>query len=48
VAGCKREDDHLVSGRPRALEHAHVTTTMTYDTAITDADEAADLLPDLH
>ncbi len=30
------------------LGHAHVTTTMTYDTAITDVDEAADLLPDLH
>ena len=28
--------------------HAHVTTTRTYDTAITDVDEAADLLPDLH
>ncbi len=30
------------------LGHAHVTTTMTYYTAITDVDEAADLLPDLH
>jgi integrase len=29
------------------LGHAHVTTTMTYYTAITDVDEAADLLPDL-
>jgi integrase len=27
------------------LGHAHVTTTMTYSTAITDVDEAADLLP---
>jgi integrase len=30
------------------LGHAHVTTTLTYYTAITDVDEAADLLPDLH
>jgi integrase len=30
------------------LGHAHVTTTLTYHTAITDVDEAADLLPDLH
>jgi integrase len=30
------------------LGHAHVTTTLTYYTAITDLDEAADLLPDLH
>jgi integrase len=29
------------------LGHAHVSTTMTYYTAITDVDEAADLLPDL-
>jgi integrase len=29
------------------LGHAHVTTTLTYYTAITDVDEAADLLPDL-
>jgi integrase len=29
------------------LGHAHVTTTMTYDTAISAVDEAADLLPDL-
>jgi integrase len=29
------------------LGHAHVTTTMTYYTAIDDVDEAADLLPDL-
>lgn len=29
------------------LGHAHVTTTMTYYTATTDVDEAADLLPDL-
>jgi integrase len=29
------------------LGHDHVTTTMTYYTAITDVDEAADLLPDL-
>jgi integrase len=29
------------------LRHAHVTTTLTYYTAITDVDEAADLLPDL-
>ena len=29
------------------LGHVHVTTTMTYYTAITDVDEAADLLPDL-
>ena len=28
--------------------HAHVTTTMTYDTVITSADAATDLLPDLH
>jgi integrase len=30
------------------LGHAHVATTMTYYTAITNVDEAADLLPDLH
>ncbi len=30
------------------LGHAHVTTTLTYYTAITDVDEVADLLPDLH
>jgi integrase len=30
------------------LGHAHVTTTLTYYTAITDVDVAADLLPDLH
>jgi integrase len=30
------------------LGHAHVTTTLTYYTAITDVDEAAGLLPDLH
>jgi integrase len=29
------------------LGHAHVTTTLTYYTAVTDVDEAADLLPDL-
>ena len=29
------------------LGHAHVTTTMTYYTAITDLDDAATLLPDL-
>jgi integrase len=29
------------------LGHAHITTTMTYYTAITDVDDAADLLPDL-
>jgi integrase len=29
------------------LGHAHVTTTMTYYTAVTDVDEAAALLPDL-
>jgi integrase len=29
------------------LGHAHVTTTMTYYTAIDDVDEAAELLPDL-
>jgi integrase len=29
------------------LGHAHVTTTLTYYTAITDVDEAAGLLPDL-
>jgi integrase len=29
------------------LGHAHVTTTMTYYTAITDVDEAAAFLPDL-
>jgi integrase len=30
------------------LYHAHVTTTLVYDTAITDVDEAAALLPELH
>lgn len=29
------------------LGHAHAMTTMTYYTAITDVDEAVDLLPDL-
>jgi len=30
------------------LGHAHVTTTMTYCTAVDNLDEAAELLPDLH
>jgi hypothetical protein len=39
----------LHPSKPQAfLGHAHVTATLTYYTAITDVDEAADLLPDLH